>query len=75
MLAMKLYFAMKLHAVAPGGPPEGQFRKTQKLSYFTSFDSPFCTLSVQRQPKGIRLIWVPLGEVDTVEDEHLWVEQ
>jgi hypothetical protein len=38
---------LKLHAVAPGGPPEGQCEKEQehKLVCDRTFDDPFGTLS------------------------------
>ena len=32
---------MKLHAVAPGGPPEGQCKKEQKMVCNTAYDEPF----------------------------------
>ena len=44
LLAIEFCLTMKLHAVAPGGPPEGQYKKTQQLFCYTSFDSPFRTV-------------------------------
>ena len=34
---------MKLHAVAPGGPPEGHCKKKRNIACTTTFDDPFRT--------------------------------
>jgi hypothetical protein len=36
---------MKLHAVAPGGPPEGHCRKEQEMVCDTNFDDSFRIVS------------------------------
>jgi hypothetical protein len=32
---------LKLHAVSPGGPPEGHCNKEQEVVCYTNFDEPF----------------------------------
>jgi hypothetical protein len=54
-LRFEICLTMKLHAVAPRGPPEGQYKKTQDLVGYTSFDSSF------RTPITINTVWLEGG--------------
>jgi hypothetical protein len=62
LLAIEIDLARKLHAVAPGEPPEGHCKKEQRLVDYTTFDDYFRT-----EASAIRLVATanlsPLGEV------------
>ena len=47
---------MKLHAVAPGGPPEGQCEKSRKMVCNTTFDDPFRKLVIATD---LSCAWTP----------------